>query len=174
MNERELVSLVRITGAAFDDAMQALLHDDKHSAREALRSSAVRRATAEKYQEVLHEEAPKPLVIRQIQLVDDLRHIGDLVDHLARRTLDGTQPTRLSPALQLEVTALLDAGGCRLRQLTVGQPAIGPEQRRTDRALMAVAERAYHDPSASIRLCAGLAITVLQASRHAPRTPHAA
>jgi hypothetical protein len=170
----DLDSLARATGRAFDAVLRALLGRDKHTAREVLRDSAARRLLAASAKESLRTSAvPAQAVADQLKLVTDIGRIGQIIDHLARRVLDDGDPVSLSPTARLEVAVLLDAGGCRLRELTEWSRTHGlgadPAHRRSGSALFEVADRACHDPSVSMRLCAGLAVTLLQASRHAAR-----
>ncbi|WP_345455052.1 hypothetical protein [Nocardioides marinquilinus] len=169
----DLDVLLRSTDRAFREALHAVLDDDVPRAREVLRGSAGRRRLAAAAADELRSRpwVPAPQLTEQLQFVDDLRRIGDLVDHVARHVVAAEDPVALTPSRRTEVTVLLDAGGRRLRQLQAGPsgPALDPAYRGCGAALFEVADHGGRDASAVVGTCGALAVLLLQASRHAMR-----
>jgi hypothetical protein len=169
----DLDVLLRATDRAFCEALHAVLDDDVPRAREVLKGSAGRRRLAAAAADELRERpwVPAPQLAEQLQFVDDVRRIGDLVDHVARHVVAADDPVALTPSRRVEVTVLLDAGGRRLRQLQAGPagPALDPGYRGCGAALFEVADHGGRDASAVIGCCGALAVLLLQASRHAMR-----
>lgn len=172
MTTPDLVPLIRATSVCFDGALLALLHGDKHAARDALHGSASRRVLVISLRDAVHEATaiPDEAMADRLALVSDMGRIGQLSDHLARRSVAEAVDTHLSASARLQVATLLDAGGTRLRRMAEGVvPGATPAHRRSSTALLEVADHACRDRNVTMKLCAGLAITLLQASGHAGR-----
>ena len=163
--------LLRSTEDAFSATLHALLDEDAHAARGVLRGSAPRRRLLAATQAAVREQrwVPGPQLGNELQYVADLGRVNQLVDVIARLVVAG--PPRLSPACRMEVAVLLDAGGRRLRQLQDGPvgPGLDPSYRGCGGALFEVADYGGRDASAVLQLCGAVAVTLLQASRHAAR-----
>jgi hypothetical protein len=168
-----LAALLDSTGSAFGSTLHAALDDDRHAARDVLRGSAARRELLHAAQDAVRERSwvPAPQLANELQFVADIGRVGDLVDHLARHIVAGGDRRPLTPARRMEIAVLLDAGGRRLRQLADGPigPGLDPSYRGCGSALFEVADRGARDRSATVVLCAALAVLLLQASRHAAR-----
>jgi hypothetical protein len=167
----EIDDLLRSTDDAFRTTLHAVLDADEEAARGVLRGSAERRALLFTAQHALRRRrwVPAPQLASELQFVADIGRIGELVDALARRVIEGRRS--LGPVQRLEVSVLLDAGGRRLRQLRErpAGPGLDPAYRGCGCALFEVADRAARDRSMTVVLCADLAAALLQASRHAAR-----
>jgi hypothetical protein len=169
----EIDALLRSTDDAFRATLHAVLEGDRHAAREVLHGSAARRAVLIAAQDALRARSwvPAPQLANELQYVADVGRIGAIVDQVARHVVEGGERRPLTPARRMEVAVLLDAGGRRLHQLADGPvgPGLDPSYRGTGSALFEVADRGARDRSATVVLCAALAVTLLQASRHAAR-----
>jgi hypothetical protein len=156
---------------ALTDALHAVLDEDVHAARGVLRGSAARRRLLAATQATVRDQRwiPGPQLGNELQYVADIGRLSQLVDAVARVVVVG--PPTLSPAARMEVAVLLDAGSRRLRQLQDGPvgPGLDPSYRGCGGALFEVADHGARDRSTVLRLCAALAVTLLQASRHAAR-----
>jgi hypothetical protein len=163
--------LLDSTAAAFAATLHALLDGDVHGARVVLRGSAPRRRLLTATQSVVREQrfAPGPQLGNELQYVADLSRVNQLVDVIARLVVTG--PPNLTPANRMEIAVLLDAGTRRLHQLQDGPvgPGLDPSYRGCGGALFEVADHGGRDASAVLQLCGALAVTLLQASRHAAR-----
>jgi hypothetical protein len=163
--------LLHSTADAFTATLHALLDEDAHTARGVLRGSAPRRRLLAATQAVVREQhwAPGPQLGTELQYLADLGRVNQLVDVIARLVVTG--PPALTPAHCMEVAVLLDAGSRRLRQLQDGPvgPGLDPSYRGCGGALFEVADHGGRDASAVLQLCGALALTLLQASRHAAR-----
>jgi hypothetical protein len=173
-NHADLNRLLRCTTEAFQTVLRAVLDADRHAAREVLHGSAHRRALVEQtmHARAGHPWAPPPQVASELQFVSDIGEVGRLVDDLARQTAAAEdRELRLTPGQQMEVAVLLDAGSRRLRRLTDGLlgPGLSADDRGCGSALFEVADHEALDRAEVVVLCAALATTLLQATRHAAR-----
>ena len=169
----DLDLLLRSTAGALRDALLAVLDDDVARARGVLHGSAARRRLVTSAEDDLraHPWVPAPQLHAQLQFVADLGRVGELVDLVARHVVAADDPVVLTPARRVEVTALLEAGEARLRQLLVGPsgPAMDPAYRGCGTTLFQVVDHAGGDDSVVVGTCGALAAVLLQASRHATR-----
>jgi hypothetical protein len=178
INEPDLDLLLRSTHDAFHDALRSLLDGDRHVARRVLSGSAARRAAVSAAQVSLRGRWQEPMtgrdrprLVNELQFVADVGQVGRLVDHVARHVVAEGEPGTLTGTQRIDVETLLVAGERRLRQVadrSVG-PSLDPVYRGCGGALFEVADRAARSRSTTATLCAALAVTLLQASRHAAR-----
>lgn len=173
MTDPDSEELLRSTTRTFEKVLRAVLDGDKAAARQVLRGSSGRRKAEAAVSDLVraNESVPMRHRMSELQFVADIGHVGDLLDQLARHVIGGGDSIPLDPARRKEITGLLDAGSCRLRQLTIGPHCSGTESRYLicGSSLREVATRGSRDRSATLALCSALASTLLKASCHAAR-----
>jgi phosphate uptake regulator len=178
-----LVQLLDLTAAALSDALDAVVHLDRHSARRVLAGARERRAAAvEARNEAQARLASSRIVltahrlirsVNTVQLVADLERLEELIVATARQVLAGR--AHLPSDLRPEVATLARAGAQRLHDLAdhcrhhdATYLACGRDLHEVLTCLARHA-RAPRRSEEAVGLCAALASGVLEASRHAGR-----
>ena len=178
------------TADALESAVDAALAGDRAQARRVLRRAAARtsarRAADARIRQGLAQRPPRTGNLRGaaslLQLIADLRQIGQLINTLARHTANGDIPRPVSDRLRRDVLTVQRSGTSRLRAIAEGLqgPAMDPGYVHTGDELRTVVDHltqatrqglisAHPDRAPMQAVYAELATCVLNASRHAAR-----
>ena len=181
--------LALLTADALESAVDAAVTGDRARARHILRCVAVRtaaRRAAETRlrQRLAHRTAAAGSLRRaasMVQLITDLRQIGQLVNSLARHTANDDVPYPVPLSLRHDAVTVGDFGARRLRIIAEGLhgPAMDPGYVRAGDELRVAVGHLVHaatrtlpstpDGAPVLAVCAELATCVLHASTHAAR-----
>jgi PhoU domain len=178
------------TADALESAVDAALAGDRAQARRVLRRAAARtsarRAADARVRQCLAQRPPRTGNLRGaaslLQLITDLRQIGQLINTLARHTANGDVPHPVPGHLRHDMLTVQRSGASRLRAIAEGLqgPAMDPGYVRTGDELRTVVDHltqttrqrpiSGHPDRAPVQaVYAELATCVLNASTHAAR-----